>query len=245
MTGICGPATAWFLWPLAMRKTATMNAGLVCTTLVSLSVSFASRAQTIEGSLAAELNIGADGIAAQAVFSGSAGVGIPFPSIALGIAPGEPVLIVNTDLNVVTVVGGAIESATGGVIPDGAAQSVIRAGLSGGDIVQVISNQAAGIVAEAVERQSGGFVPASATRTVLATAINGGDVGDAVERVAFDLVANEATRLLAGELGRAVQDAVVGFVDADAVEDLFNDAIRGQNLEPLFRDAVRRRTGEL
>ncbi|MGI9236447.1 MAG: hypothetical protein ACR2QZ_03580 [Woeseiaceae bacterium] len=228
-----------------MHKAASINARLVCTTLVSLSVSFASRAQTIDGSLAAELNIGADGVSAQAVFAGSAGVGIPLPGIALGVAPGEPVLIVNTDLNVVTVVGGAIESATGGVIPDGAAQSVIRAGLSGGDVVQVIANQAAGIVAEAVQRQSGGFVPASATRTVLATAINGGDVGDAIELVAFDLVANEATRLLAGEVGRAVQDAVVGFVDADTIEELFNGAIRGQDLEPLFRDAIRRRTGEL
>jgi len=228
-----------------MLRLRSMNSGLVCTLLVSLGASFASRAQTLEGSLAAELNIGADGITAQAAFSGSAGVGIPLPGIALGIAPGEPVLIVNTDLNVVAIAGGVIESATGGVIPGGAAQNVIRAGLSGGDAAQVISTQAANIVARAVEQQSGGFVPASATRTVLTTAINGGDVGDAIEGVVFDLVVREATRLIAGEFGRAVQNATVSIVDADTVEDLFNRAVRGQDLGPLFRGALRQRIREL
>ena len=170
---------------------------------VCLSASGPITAQTIEGSLAAELNIDADDIAAQAVFSGSAGVGIPIPSVALGIAPGEPVLIVNTDFNIVTVAGGAIESATGGVIPSGAAQNVIRASLNGDDVVRVITNEAADIVAKAVEEQSGGFVPASVTRAVINTAINGGDVGDAIERVVVDLVLDEAKRLLAGQVGRA------------------------------------------
>ena len=203
------------------------------------------RAQTLEGSLAAELGISANGVTAQAVFSGSAGVGIPLPSVALGIAPGEPVLIVNTDLNIVAIAGGAIEDATGGVIPEGAAQNVIRAGISGGDVVRVITDQAADIVARAVEEQSGGFVPASATRTVVDAAINGGDVGDALARVAFDLVVEEAARLLAGQVGTAVRNATGGFVDADTVTALFNAGVRGQNLGPVFRDALRRRVGSL
>ena len=213
--------------------------------LLLLGASSTVRAQTLEGSLAAKLNIGADGVSAQAVLSGSAGVGVPLPSVALRLAPGEPVLIVNTDLNVVAVAGGAIEDATGGIIPNGAAQSVIRAGISGGDVVQVITNEAAGIVAQAVEEQSGGFVPAAAARTVIATALGGGDVGDTLAQVAFDLVLEEATRLLAGQVGSAVRNATGGFVDADTVEQLFNGVVRGQNLGPVFRDALRRRIGAL
>ena len=204
-----------------------------------------AKAQALEGSLAAELNIDANGAGAQAVFSGSAGSGIPLPSVALGIAPGEPVLIVNTDLNVVAVAGGAIEEASGGVIPSGAAQRVIRAGLSGGDVVNVISNQAADIVAQAVEQQSGGFVPAPAARTVLTTAINGGDVGDAVVRVAFDLVVAEASRVLGGAVGQAVSNATGGLLDAATVTELFNRGIRGQSLGPAFRAALRRRIASL
>jgi len=206
-----------------------------------MTTSGVSNAQAIDGSLAAELGIDASGVSAQAVFSGSAGVGIPLPSIALGIAPGEPVLIVNTDLNIVAVVGGAIENATGGIVPEGAAQSVIRAGLSGGNVTQVILNEAAGIVAEAVQEQSGGFVPASASRAVLTTAINGGDVGDALARVAFDLVVEEAASLLAGEVGTAVQNATGGLVDVNTIKFLFNGVAQGRNLVPLFRDALRRR----
>lgn len=204
-----------------------------------------AHAQALEGSLAAELNIDASGVSAQAVFSGSAGVGIPLPSVALGIAPGEPVLVVNTDLNIVDIAGGAIEDATGGVIPEGAAQNVIRAGISGGDVVQVITNEATNIVAQAVAEQTGGFVPASAARTVITTAVNGGDVGDALARVAFDLVVEEATRLLAGRVGSAVSAATGGFVDAQTVSNLFNRAVRGQSLGPVFRDALRRRIGGL
>jgi len=213
--------------------------------LLLLATAAVTHAQTLEGSLAAELNIGPDGASAQAVLSGSAGAGIPLPSVALGIAPGEPVLIVNTDLNVVAIAGGAIEDATGGIIPDGAAQSVIRAGISGGDVVEVITTQAADIVARAVEEQSGGFVPASTARTVISTALDGGDVGDAVVEVAFDLIVEEAARLLAGQLGSAVQSVTAGVVDANTVEQLFNGAVRGQNLGPIFRGAVRRRIGAL
>lgn len=202
-----------------------------------------ANAQTIDGSLADVLGIGADGAAAASVFSGSAGAGIPLPSLALGIAPGEPVLIVNTDLNIVTVAGGAIESATGGVIPDGAAQRVIRASLSGSNIVNVISNEAAGIVANAVQQQSGGYVPAAAARTVIDAAINGDDIGNALERATFDLIVDEATRLLAGDVGTAVQAATGGFIDAQTATALFNGAVRGRALGPIFRDALRRRAG--
>jgi len=208
-----------------MKRRRNMVARLALVLMVLLGSAPAVRAQALEGSVAAELGISADGVTARAQFSGSAGVGIPLPGVALGIAPGEPVLIVNTDLNIVAVVGGAIESATGGVIPDGAAQSVIRAGLSGGDVVQVITNEATDIVAQAVERQSGGFVPASVTRTVLTTAINGGDVGDALESVVVDVVVNEATQVLAGAIGSAVQDSTGGFVNSNTVEAIFNRAI--------------------
>lgn len=202
-------------------------------------------AQTLEGSLADELGISANGGAAQAVFSGSAGVGIPLPNIALGIAPGEPTLLVNTDLNIVAIAGGAIEDATGGVVPSGAAQSVIRTGLSGGDVVAVIENQAARIVAQAVEEQSGGFIPASAARAVVQTAINGGDVRDALESAVTNIVIDEATRLIGGRVGRAVQDLSNGLVDAATVERLFNGALSGQNLGPLFRQALQQRLGSL
>ena len=223
---------------MRLRRLAT---GLVLSVLYVT----APQAQPLEGSLAAELGISANGVTAQAVFSGSAGVGIPLPNVALGIAPGEPVLVVNTDLNIVAIAGGSIEDATGGVVPSGAAQNVIRAGLSGGDVVQVITNEAADIVARAVEEQSGGFVPASAARTVIDTAISGGDVGDAVARAAFDLVVEEAARLLGGQVGSAVQTATGGLVDADTVKALFNAGVRGQNLGPVFRDALRRRVGAL
>lgn len=204
-----------------------------------------TRAQAIEGSLAAELGIGTDGIAAQAVFSGTAGVGIPLPAVALGIAPGKPALFVNTDLNIVAIAGGAIEGATGGVIPNGAAQSVIRTGLSDGNVVQSIANQAAGIVAQAIDEQSGGFVPASATRAVLAAAINGSDVDDAIERALVGVVIDEATRLIAGQLGSTVQNATRGFVDTNTVERLFNGATNGRDLGPLFRDALQQRIGSI
>ena len=202
-----------------------------------------SSAQTIDGSLAAELGVTADG--AQAVFSGSAGVGIPLPSVALGIAPGEPTLLVNTDLNIVAIAGGAIEDATGGVVPSGAAQSVIRTGISGGDVVAAIENQAARIVAQAVEEQSGGFIPASAAQAVVQTAINGGDVRDALEGAVASIVIDEATRLVGGRIGRAVQDFSNGFIDAATVERLFNGALNGQALGPLFRQALRQRLGSL
>lgn len=226
-----------------MRRRASGSLLGALSAALLLGAGLSARAQSIEGSLAAELGIDANGIAAQAVFSGSAGVGLPLPSVALGIAPGEPVLVVNTDLNVVAIAGGAIEDATGGVVPSGSAQNVIRAGISGGAVVDVITNEAADIVARAVEQQSGGFVPASAARGVIATAIDGGDVGDAIVRVAFDLVVEEAGRLLAGQLGTAVSEATRGFLDAQAVRDLFNRAVRGQNLGPVFRDALRRRAG--
>ena len=211
----------------------------------AIGVLFASgtQAQTIDGSLADALNIDAN--SAAAVFSGSAGTGIPLPSAALGLAPGEPVLILNTDLNIVAVAGGAIEDATGGVVPSGSAQSVIRAGISGGDVVATITNEAADIVATAVEQQSGGFVPASAARSVIATAVNGGDVGDALEAAVFGLIVDEAARLLAGQVGQAVQSATAGFIDPNTLERLFNGAVRGQNLEAVFSDAFRRRIGSL
>lgn len=203
-------------------------------------------AQTVQGSVAAELNIGVgtNGVTAQAALSGSAGVGIPLPSIALGIAPGEPVLLVNTDLNVVSVAGGAIESATGGVISSGAAQSVIRTGLSGGDVTQVIANQAASIVADAVAQSSGGFIPASATRTVLTAAIDGGDIRDALEQVLFDLIVDEALRLLAGQLGSAVQDLSGGFIDSNVIENLFNGVVNGGNPGDLFLQALQQQFGD-
>lgn len=228
-----------------MSRSGRFDAGLVVALTVILGAPLMARAQTIEGSLAAELNLDANGIAAKTVFSGSAGVGIPLPSAALGIAPGEPVLIVNTDLNIVAIAGGAIDSASGGVIPNGAAQSVIRAGQSGGDAVQVIASQGANIVAAAVEKQSGGFVPASAARAIITTAINGGDIGDALERAAFDLVVEEARRLLAGRVGSAVTNATGGLADSATVEGLFNGAVRGRDPGPLFRDALQRRIGSL
>ena len=219
--------------------------GFAAAAVLFIATSTAARSQVIEGSLAAELQIGADGIAAQAVFSGSAGVGIPLPSVALGIAPGEPVLFLNTDLNVVAIAGGALEDATGGVIPNGAAQSVIRTGLSGGNVVQAITNQASGIVAQAIEKQSGGFVPAGTTRAILAAATNGGDVGQALEGAFVGLVVNEAKRLIAGQLGSAVQTVTAGFVDSNTVERLFNGAANGRDLGPLFRDALQRRIGSI
>ena len=216
----------------------------IATCALWITISGASAQTVIEGSIADQLGIG-NGAGARAVLAGSAGVGIPLPSAALGIAPGEPVLLINTDLNVVALAGGAIEDASGGVIPSGAAQSVIRAGADGGDVVQAITNQAASIVARAVEEQSGGFVPASAARAVLSAAINGENIGAALQRVAVDIIVDEATRLVAGELGSAVRNATSGFVDSGSVERLFNDAVNGRNLKPAFRAALERRIGSL
>lgn len=228
-----------------MTSRACKQLGLAAGVVLLIATSTVARSQVIEGSLAAELQIGADGIAAQAVFSGSAGVGIPLPSVALGIAPGEPVLFLNTDLNIVAIAGGALEDATGGVIPNGAAQSVIRTGLSGGNVVQAITNQASAVVARAVEKQSGGFVPAATTRAILTTATSGGDVGDALESALVGIVVEEAKRLIAGQLGSAVQAATAGFVDSNTVERLFNGAVNGRDLGPLFRDALQQRIGSI
>ena len=204
-----------------------------------------ANAQSIPGSLADQLGIGADAATAAAALSGTGGVGIPISSTALGILPGEPVLIVNNDVNAIAVVGGAIEERTGGVVPSGAAQNVIRAGISGGDVVDVIVSEGAGIVAQAVEEQSGGFIPASASRPVIQTAINGGDVGDALVNAAFDRIVQEAERLLVGQVGTAVQNATSGIVDVQTVTDLFNGAVQGQRFEPLFRNALRQRLQRL
>lgn len=219
-----------------------MKTSVICLSLAAVLLAASSvQAQSVSGSLAAELDIDG-GATVAAALSGTAGAGIPLPSLALGIAPGEPTLMVNTDLNVVAIAGGAIEEATGGVVSSGAAQNVIRTGISGGDVAQVIANEAAGFVAQSVEESSGGFIPAASTRAVLAAAINGDSVSDALEEAIFDVVVEEGVRLLAGEVGRAVQEASGGFVDGDIVEDFFNDAANG-GVGDAFLDALRAQFG--
>ena len=191
------------------------------------------------GSIATELGltIGPDGrVQASAAFSGRTGVGIPLPAFTVGIAPGEPVVLSNLDLNAVAIAGGVIAEATNGAINTDLARRVINTGLSGGNVADVISVEAAKLIAIGLDDASGGFIPQGISRRLISAAVRGDDVEDVLVGVVFELVLAEARRLLAGEVGTAVQQASSGIITPDDLQLIFDNARNGQNLGDLLTE---------
>jgi len=223
-----------------MRSTFITSAWFLCGCgLLALGVpaGVARAAEALPGSMGAQLSleIGPDGrVAANADFVGQTGTGIPLPGFTVGIAPGEPILLSNLDLNVVGIAAGQIEELSGGTINAGAAQEVINTGLSGGDVEEAIVQRAVPLVASALEDASGGFLPADAVESVLSAAVGPGSVEDAVVDALIDIVIDEAIALLAGAVGTAVQNGTSGIVSEAAVRRVFTGLANGEDLDELL-----------